>query len=87
MITCPNCNHEFTEEVHAESTAQKSPLLMLREIEARLRSQDLYCPSRRVMIQMCEDGTWEGKKTRFGYFVFEDSFNTWLSDFQQRKAA
>lgn len=40
-------------------------------------------PSRNTLIEMCEDGTLEGKLTRFGWMVFEESFDEWVRDLQR----
>jgi hypothetical protein len=44
-------------------------------------------PSRNTLIEMCEEGTLEGTKTRFGWMVYEDSFEGWVRSLQHRMAA
>lgn len=65
------------------------PLLRLFEIEEIIKQQRVMRtpPSRNTLIQMCEDGTLEGSKTRFGWLVYEDSFENWVYSLQQRIAA
>lgn len=64
-------------------------MLRLSEIEEILTQQRVMRtpPSRNTLIEMCEEGTFEGSKTRFGWMVFEDSFEDWVRSLQQRVAA
>ena len=39
-------------------------------------------PSRRYLIQLIEEGRLDGKRTDFGYVVYEDSFKNWIAQFQ-----
>jgi hypothetical protein len=65
------------------------PLLRLSEIEQIMRQYRVMRtpPSRNTLIEMCEEGTLEGTKTRFGWMVYEDSFEGWVRSLQQRMAA
>lgn len=40
-------------------------------------------PSRHTLIAMVESGELEGKLTRFGWVVFEDSLLKWLGELNQ----
>lgn len=64
-------------------------MLRLSEIEEIVREYRIMRtpPSRDSLIEMCEDGTFEGQKTRFGWLVSEDSFDRWVRSLQQRIAA
>lgn len=64
-------------------------MLRLEEIEEIIREYRIMRtpPSRDALIAMCQDGTLEANKTRFGYLVFEDSFDGWVRSLQQRMAA
>jgi hypothetical protein len=65
------------------------PMLRLSEIEQIIRQYRIMRepPARKTLIEMCEDGTLDGSKTRFGWMVFEESFEAWIASIQQRKAA
>ncbi|HEX8500775.1 MAG TPA: hypothetical protein VF659_09300 [Pyrinomonadaceae bacterium] len=56
------------------------PRLRLSHVEAILRATRVInpIPSRRTLIRRIEDGTLEGYKSEYGYYVFEDSFKAWL---------
>ncbi|HQU83930.1 MAG TPA: hypothetical protein PKY59_12420 [Pyrinomonadaceae bacterium] len=60
------------------------PMLRLSEIERIIKECKIMktAPSRNTLIAMCEDGTFEAKKTRLGWLVFEDSFKKWVEDLQ-----
>lgn len=64
-------------------------MLRLSEIEEILREHRIMRtpPSRNTLIEMCEEGVFEAKKTRFGWMVFEDSFDLWVQGLQQKIAA
>jgi hypothetical protein len=62
------------------------PQLRLGEIEEILRAAHAIVPSRPTLVAMCEDGTLEGQKTRFGWVVYEDSFKAWVKSLQQQAA-
>lgn len=59
--------------------------LRLSEIEEIIRDHRIMrtIPSRDTLIALCEDGTFEAQKSRFGWLVFEDSFEKWVVDLQQ----
>ena len=65
------------------------PTMRLSDIQRIMREYRIVgsTPSRDSLIGMCEDGTLEATKTRFGWLVFEDSFESWVASIQQRKAA
>jgi len=59
------------------------PKLRLSEIERLIRKHRIIVPppSRRALVTMCEDGTFEtAKRTTIGqaWLVFEDSFLDWI---------
>jgi len=60
-------------------------MLRLADIEAILKQGKIFkeIPSRKHLIELCEDGTFEAKLNRLGWLVFEDSFEEWLSELQQ----
>jgi hypothetical protein len=59
----------------------------IQEIVKHYRLMGNEKPSRDMLIRMCEDGTFDATKTRVGWLVFEDSFDSWVSSLQQRRAA
>lgn len=65
------------------------PMLKLSDIEQILVKARIMRdpPSRPVLIEMCEDGTFEAKKTRFGWMVSEESFDRWVKEELQLIAA
>jgi hypothetical protein len=65
------------------------PMLRLSEIEQILKQYRVMRtpPSRNTLIEMCEEGTLEGNKTRFGWMVYEDSFEDWVRSLQQQRIA
>ena len=67
-----------TEPVKIDFGFKIRPMLRLIAVERRIRQAGLTVPSRPKLIQMVKDGIFEGKKTRFGFLVFEDSFLKWL---------
>jgi hypothetical protein len=64
-------------------------MLRLSDIEQILRDYRIMRtpPSRNTLIEMCEEGVFEAKKTRFGWMVFEESFDEWVMTLQQKIAA
>jgi len=56
------------------------PILRLCFIEEVIKKQSLITPppSRPTLIALIERGDMEGKKTDFGYVVYEDSFRNWI---------
>lgn len=59
------------------------PKLRLTEIERLIRKHRIIVPppTRRVLQNMCEDGTFEtvgNSPTGLGWLVYEDSFLKWL---------
>lgn len=54
-------------------------LSRVREILEGSRVMDPL-PSKRNLIDLLEEGVIEGKLTRYGWLVFEDSFLRWLRD-------
>ena len=64
------------------------PQLRLGEIEEILRASRAIVPipSRPTLVSMCEDGTLEGQKTKFGWVVYEESFKAWVKSLQQQAA-
>lgn len=59
------------------------PKLRIAEIDRLIRKHRIIVPplSRRVLREMCEDGTFEtvgNGPTKFGWLVFEDSFLAWV---------
>lgn len=59
------------------------PQLRLSEIERLIRIHRIIVPplSRRALRELCEDGTFEtadGKPSKMGWLVFEDSFLKWV---------
>jgi hypothetical protein len=65
------------------------PTLRLSEIQEIMKAYRITgsAPSRDTLITLCEDGTFEAMKSRFGWLVFEDSFETWVRSLQHRAAA
>jgi hypothetical protein len=59
----------------------------IQDIMKRYRLTGGEKPSRDALIRMCEDGTLEASKTRFGWLVFEDSFEDWVRSFQVNRRA
>ncbi|CAN5486610.1 hypothetical protein BH10ACI3_BH10ACI3_23180 [soil metagenome] len=58
------------------------PKLRLSEIERLIRKHRIIvpAPSRRALISMCEDGTFETPRRsgRMNWLVYEDSFLSWV---------
>jgi len=56
------------------------PSLRLSRIEDILKQTRILdpVPSRRTLIRSIEDGSLEGKKTKAGWLVYEDSFKQWV---------
>jgi hypothetical protein len=61
-------------------------LAEIQEIMAKYRITG-SAPSRDTLIGLCEDGTFEATKTRFGWLVYEESFESWVKSLQRRAAA
>jgi hypothetical protein len=63
--------------------------LRLGEIEDILRQTRVLVPipSRPKLIALCEEGKLEGRRTEFGWIVYEDSFKAWVRTLQQDEAA
>jgi hypothetical protein len=64
-------------------------MLRLSDIEEILEEQRIFrtLPSRKNLIEMCEEGIFEATKTRYGWMVFEDSFDGWVQSLQQQRLA
>ena len=64
---------------------QVRPTLRLSRVEEILRATHIIepLPSRRTLVNLILDGTIQGKQTRFGYVVYEDSFKQWLHDYHE----
>jgi hypothetical protein len=63
------------------------PKLRLSEVERLIRLHRIIVPppSRRMLIALCEDGTFEvGKRrtSREPYLVYEDSFLKWVKELE-----
>lgn len=58
--------------------------LRLARVEEILRQTGVIdpVPSRANLIELVEEGQLEGKKTDYGYIVYEDSFKQWVRGFQ-----
>ncbi len=59
------------------------PLLRLSEIERIIKDNRIIVPtpSRRMLTEMCDDGTFrtaKRRKKRSPYLVYEDSFLAWV---------
>ena len=65
------------------------PRLRLSRIEEILRRTRAIepIPSRNKLIALCEDGTFEGECTDFGWLVTEQSFKNWVISLQRSDAA
>jgi len=68
-----------------QQTLDSSPRTKLRlsEIDRLIRKHRIIIPppTRRALIAMCEDGTFEtvgNAATKMGWLVFEDSFLKWV---------
>ena len=62
---------------------QRGAKLRLSEIEKLIRDHRMIVPplSRRMLNNMCEDGTFETvgmETTKIGWLVYEDSFMKWI---------
>ncbi|MBK8466117.1 MAG: hypothetical protein IPL32_09820 [Chloracidobacterium sp.] len=58
--------------------------LRLAEVERLIRKHRIIVPplTRKTLITMCEDGTFEtvgNARTKLGWLVYEDSFLKWVS--------
>ena len=60
------------------------PCLRLSRIEEILKQTRVIdpVPSRRTLIRSIEAGTLDGKKTKAGWIVYEDSFKAWVRSHQ-----
>ena len=60
------------------------PILRLSHIERIIRRYRLIvpAPSRPKLIALIEEGKLEGKRTEYGWVVFEDSFQAWVRGLQ-----
>ena len=64
-------------------TDEVRPKIRLAEVERLIRRHRIIVPplSRKTLIKMCEDGTFETAGTgpgRIGWLVYEDSFMKWI---------
>jgi hypothetical protein len=61
------------------------PLLRLSAVEQIIRANRLIVPppSRPKLIALIEEGRIEGKRTDYGWVMFEDSFLKWVNDLQK----
>lgn len=57
------------------------PTLRLSTVQKILRDCRAFdeVPSRPYLIGLIEEGVLEGKRSDFGYLIFEDSFNNWVA--------
>ena len=67
--------HLLTDEVR--------PKIRLAEVERLIRRHRIIVPplSRKTLVKMCEDGTFEtagNRPGRIGWLVYEDSFMKWI---------
>lgn len=62
------------------------PTLRLSRVEEILRATRIIepVPSRRTLINLIQEGIIEGKQTRFGYVVYEDSFKDWIHNYHEQ---
>jgi hypothetical protein len=65
------------------------PKLRLSEIERLIRKHRIIVPSpsRRALVELCEDGTFETAKRTSrsqSWLVFEDSFLKWVRGFDEK---
>ena len=63
-------------------------MLRLCEIEDILRRSRVIVPvpSRSYFLNKLDDGTLQGRRTEFGWVVYEDSFKSWMKSLQQEAA-
>jgi hypothetical protein len=61
------------------------PMLRLSVIEQTIRANRVLVPppSRPKLIALIEEGRLQGKRTEYGWLVFEDSFLTWIKELQR----
>ena len=68
-----------------------SPRSMLRlsMVEQIIRDNRLLvpAPSRPKLIALIEEGRMQGKRTEYGWLVFEDSFLAWIKELQNDSVA
>lgn len=64
-------------------------MLRLSAIERIIRSNRLIvpAPSRPKLIGLIEEGRLKGKRTEYGWLVFEDSFLQWIREMQEDSIA
>ena len=73
--------HLLTDEVR--------PKIRLAEVERLIRRHRIIVPplSRKTLVKMCEDGTFEtagNRPGRIGWLVYEDSFMKWIEGLDGR---
>ena len=61
------------------------PTLRLSRVEEILRTTRIIdpLPSRQSLINLIIEGILQGKKTRLGYVVYEDSFKQWMHAYHE----
>jgi hypothetical protein len=61
------------------------PMLRLSVIEQTIRANRVLVPppSRPKLIALIEEGRLQGKRTEYGWLVFEDSFLNWIKELQR----
>jgi hypothetical protein len=61
------------------------PMLRLSVIEQTIRTNRVLVPppSRPKLIALIEEGRLQGKRTEYGWLVFEDSFLNWIKELQR----
>jgi hypothetical protein len=61
------------------------PMLRLSVIEQTIRANRVLVPppSRPKLIALIEEGRLQGKRTEYGWLVFEDSFHNWIKELQR----
>ena len=65
------------------------PLLRLSAVEQIIRTNRLLVPppSRPKLVALIEEGRIQGKRTEYGWVVYEDSFLAWVKDLQNEAGA
>ena len=65
------------------------PLLRLSAVEQIIRTNRLLVPppSRPKLVALIEEGRIQGKRTEYGWVVYEDSFLAWVKDLQNETGA
>lgn len=61
------------------------PKMRLSDIQRFMKDHAVVgsAPSRGSLIALCEDGTLEAIKTRYGWLVFIESFEAWVRSMDQ----